>query len=52
MNFELMEILICKNQIMDINDAHVDHIERFVERGKTTIKNGQLTHRYCNLQKG
>lgn len=43
---------ICKNQIMDINDAHVDHIERFAEGGKTTIKNAQLTHRYCNLQKG
>lgn len=43
---------ICKNQIMDINDAHVDHIERFVDGGKTTIKNAQLTHRYCNLQKG
>ncbi len=43
---------ICKNQIMDINDAHVDHIERFVDGGKTTIENAQLTHRYCNLQKG
>ncbi|MCH8914949.1 MAG: HNH endonuclease [Thaumarchaeota archaeon] len=37
---------------MDIDDAHVDHIERFVDGGKTTIKNAQLTHRYCNLQKG
>jgi len=43
---------ICKNQIMDINDAHVDHIERFVDGGKTTIQNAQLAHRYCNLQKG
>ena len=43
---------ICKNQIMDINDAHVDHIERFVDGGETTLKNAQLTHRYCNLQKG
>jgi len=42
----------CKNQIMDIDDAHVDHIERFVEGGKTIIKNAQLLHRYCNLEKG
>lgn len=43
---------ICKNQIMEINDAHVDHIERFVDGGKTEIKNAQITHRYCNLEKG
>ncbi len=42
---------VCKNQILDIDDAHVDHIERFVDGGKTIIKNAQLTHRYCNLQK-
>jgi len=42
---------LCKNQIMDIDDAHVDHIERFVEGGKTTKINGQITHRYCNLEK-
>jgi hypothetical protein len=43
---------ICKNKIHFIDDAHVDHIERFSDGGKTTIKNGQITHRYCNLQKG
>ena len=43
---------ICKNEIMDINDAHVDHIERFSEGGKTAIKNAQLTHEFCNLEKG
>lgn len=43
---------ICKNEILDINDAHVDHIERFGEGGKTVLKNAQLTHRFCNLQKG
>jgi len=42
---------ICKNQIMDIDDAHVDHIDRFSEGGKTEIKNAQITHRYCNLEK-
>jgi len=43
---------ICRNKISSINDAHVDHIERFSEGGETTIKNGQITHRYCNLRKG
>jgi hypothetical protein len=43
---------ICKNKIYSLDDAHVDHIERYVEGGKTTIKNGQITHRYCNLRKG
>ena len=43
---------LCKNKISSIDDAHVDHIERFSEGGKTTIKNGQITHRYCNLHKG
>lgn len=43
---------ICKNKIYSIDDAHVDHIERFSDGGKTTIKNGQITHRYCNLSKG
>ena len=43
---------ICKNKINSIENAHVDHIERFVDGGKTTIKNGQITHRYCNLAKG
>jgi hypothetical protein len=43
---------ICKNQIRHIDDAHVDHIERFVDGGKTIIGNAQLTHRYCNLSKG
>ena len=43
---------ICRNRIHSIDDAHVDHIERFSEGGETTIKNGQITHRYCNLKKG
>ena len=43
---------LCKNKISSIDDAHVDHIERYSEGGKTIIKNGQITHRYCNLSKG
>ncbi|MBW2003414.1 MAG: DUF262 domain-containing protein [Deltaproteobacteria bacterium] len=43
---------ICGNEIAFIDDAHVDHLERYSEGGKTSIKNGKLSHRYCNLQKG
>ena len=43
---------ICKNQIMDIDDAHVDHIDRYADGGSTKITNAQITHRYCNLEKG
>lgn len=42
---------LCKNKIYSIDYAHVDHIERVREGGKTTIQNGQITHRYCNLSK-
>lgn len=43
---------LCKNEIAFIEDAHVDHLERYSEGGKTKIKNGKISHRYCNLQKG
>ena len=43
---------LCKNQIMDIDDAHVDHKKRYADGGSTTITNAQVTHRYCNLEKG
>lgn len=43
---------LCSNEIAFIEDAHVDHLERYSEGGKTQIKNGKLSHRYCNLQKG
>ncbi|CAI9830718.1 conserved hypothetical protein [Nitrosopumilaceae archaeon] len=43
---------ICGNLILDADDAHVDHIERHSDGGKTDISNAQLTHRYCNLGKG
>ncbi len=42
----------CSGKIAFIEDAHVDHLERYSEGGKTTIKNGKISHRYCNLQKG
>jgi hypothetical protein len=42
---------ICKGKINDITNADVDHKKRFAEDGKTTIENGQIAHRYCNLAK-
>jgi len=43
---------LCGNEIAFIEDAHVDHLERYSKGGKTKIKNGKISHRYCNLQKG
>ena len=43
---------ICHNRILEIDDAHVDHIVRFADGGTTSMDNAQLTHRFCNLSKG
>ncbi len=42
---------LCKNEITYIEDAHVDHIKRYSEGGKTVLSNARLTHRYCNLNR-
>lgn len=42
---------LCNNQILDIDDAHVDHIVPFSKGGTTTLDNAQLAHKYCNLAK-
>jgi hypothetical protein len=42
---------LCKNKIAYIEDAHVDHVERYSEGGKTSLSNARLTHRYCNLNR-
>jgi len=42
---------LCKNKIAYIEDAHVDHIERYSEGGKTALSNARLTHRFCNLNR-
>ncbi|MBN1618344.1 DUF262 domain-containing protein [Candidatus Dojkabacteria bacterium] len=39
---------ICGNEILDIDDAEVDHIICYWEGGKTIPENAQLTHRICN----
>jgi DNA-directed RNA polymerase subunit H (RpoH/RPB5) len=42
---------LCGNEIAYIEDAHVDHIERYSEGGKTALSNARLTHRFCNLNR-
>lgn len=42
---------ICGNKITYIEDAHVDHVERYSEGGQTSLLNARLAHRYCNLQR-
>ena len=42
---------LCQQRVSHIDDSHVDHIIRWADGGTTTIDNGQLTHRLCNLKK-
>ena len=39
---------ICGNNISEIDDAAIDHIEQYWLGGKTISENARLTHRYCN----
>jgi len=39
---------ICGNNIIDIDDAALDHIEQYWLGGKTIPENARLTHKYCN----
>jgi hypothetical protein len=43
---------ICKQKIIDIDDAHVDHKKPYSKGGATVDENGALTHRWCNMSKG
>jgi hypothetical protein len=40
--------LICNQNILNIDDAAVDHIEQYWAGGRTIPENARLTHRYCN----
>ena len=42
---------ICENQITQIDDAAVDHIEQYWLGGKTIPENARLTHRFCNASR-
>ena len=39
---------ICKQDIVDIDDAAVDHINQYWLGGQTIESNARLTHRFCN----
>jgi hypothetical protein len=39
---------ICEQQISQLDDAAVDHIQQYWKGGKTIPDNARLTHRYCN----
>lgn len=41
----------CKNEILNIEDAEVDHVVPFSLGGNTDISNAQLLHRHCNREK-
>lgn len=43
---------LCAQKISLIDDAVLDHDERYWIGGKTIPDNAQLTHRLCNLKKG
>lgn len=42
---------ICNNNIADIDDSAVDHIEQYWTGGKTIPENARLTHRFCNASR-
>jgi hypothetical protein len=42
---------LCDNQISQIDDAAVDHIEQYWLGGKTIPENARLTHRFCNASR-
>jgi len=42
---------ICGNQINNIDDSAVDHIEQYWLGGKTIPENARLTHRFCNASR-
>ena len=41
----------CGQEILDINDAEVDHSIPYSKGGETTLENAQLLHRHCNRKK-
>jgi hypothetical protein len=43
---------LCGQEITDMDDAHVHHVEHYWRGGKTIEANAALTHRFCNLSEG
>jgi hypothetical protein len=46
------ECTICRQLIVSIDDAAVDHLLPYSFGGSTTPANGRLAHRYCNAARG
>ncbi len=42
---------ICKQEIVEFDDAEVDHRIPYSVGGSTSVENAQLAHRYCNRVK-
>lgn len=42
----------CNTSILNIDDAHIDHVKPYWIGGETIPENAQLLHRFCNLKKG
>jgi hypothetical protein len=43
---------ICKQHIVELDDAQLDHERHYWRGGKTVRENARLAHRYCNLARG
>jgi len=43
---------LCGQRIVDVDDAHVHHVEAYWRGGKTIPANAALTHRFCNMSHG
>jgi rubredoxin len=43
---------ICEQRVVDIDDAHVDHVRSSIKGGATAEANAALAHRFCNMSKG
>lgn len=42
---------ICGQEIVNLEEAKIDHIKPYSHGGETQIENAQLTHGFCNLAK-
>lgn len=43
---------LCKQEIYDMDDSEVHHVEEYWRGGKTIPENAALTHRFCNRSHG
>jgi hypothetical protein len=43
---------ICSQEILDLDDAEVDHVRHWWRGGRTIPSNARLAHRYCNRARG